>query len=39
MSTLPGDTGGIDGLYASLYGDLRRLANQRLLCNETITLC
>jgi RNA polymerase sigma factor (TIGR02999 family) len=38
MSSVQGETGGIDGFYASLYGDLRRLAHQRLLRNETITL-
>jgi RNA polymerase sigma factor (TIGR02999 family) len=38
MSSVPGDTAGIDGFYSSLYGDLRRLAHQRLLRNETITL-
>ena len=38
MSSVQGDTGRIDGFYASLYGDLRRLAHQRLLRNETITL-
>jgi RNA polymerase sigma factor (TIGR02999 family) len=32
------DTSQIDGLYSSLYGDLRRLAHQRLLRNEKITL-
>ena len=29
---------GIDGFYSSLYGDLRRLAHQRLLRSEPITL-
>jgi RNA polymerase sigma factor (TIGR02999 family) len=38
MSPTPRDTTQIDGLYASLYGDLRRLAHQRLLRNGTITL-
>src|SRR5260370_41269624 len=38
MSGMPRDTAQIDGLYSSLYGDLRRLAHQRLLRNETITL-
>lgn len=32
------DNGHIDGYYSSLYSDLRRLAHQRLLRNETITL-
>lgn len=36
MSGAPRDTAQIDGLYSSLYGDLRRLAHQRLLRNETI---
>ena len=38
MSSMPRDAAQIDGLYSSLYGDLRRLAHQRLLRNETITL-
>lgn len=38
MSGMPRDTAQIDAFYASLYGDLRRLAHQRLLRNETITL-
>jgi RNA polymerase sigma factor (TIGR02999 family) len=38
MSRAPVDTPEIDGFYASLYGDLRRLAHQRLLRNEKITL-
>src|SRR5260370_29947803 len=38
MSGKPRDTAQIDGFYASLYGDLRRLAHQRLLRNEAITL-
>jgi RNA polymerase sigma factor (TIGR02999 family) len=37
MSGMPRDTAQIDGFYSSLYGDLRRLAHQRLLRNETIT--
>ncbi|MGH9660284.1 MAG: ECF-type sigma factor [Bryobacteraceae bacterium] len=35
---MPRDTTQIDGFYSSLYGDLRRLAHQRLLRNGTITL-
>ncbi|HTM48022.1 MAG TPA: ECF-type sigma factor [Bryobacteraceae bacterium] len=38
MSAAPRDTGQIDAFYASLYSDLRRLAHQRLVRNETITL-
>jgi RNA polymerase sigma factor (TIGR02999 family) len=38
MSGMPRDTAQIDGFYSSLYGDLRRLAHQRLLRSETITL-
>jgi RNA polymerase sigma factor (TIGR02999 family) len=38
MSGMPRDTAQIDGFYSSLYGDLRRLAHQRLLRNDTITL-
>src|SRR5258708_27183505 len=38
MSGVGRDTGQIDGFYSSLYGDLRRLAHQRLLRNESITL-
>jgi len=38
MSPVRGDSAEIDGFYSSLYGDLRRLAHQRLLRNETITL-
>src|SRR5258708_39914838 len=38
MSGVGRDTGQIDGFYSSLYGDLRRLAHQRLRRNETITL-
>jgi RNA polymerase sigma factor (TIGR02999 family) len=37
MSGAPRDTQ-IDGLFSSLYSDLRRLAHQRLVRNETITL-
>ena len=38
MSGGPRDSAQIDGLFSSLYGDLRRLAHQRLVRNETITL-
>lgn len=38
MSGAPRDTAQIDGFYSSLYSDLRRLAHQRLLRNQTITL-
>src|SRR5260370_9916512 len=38
MTRVPADTSQIDGFYASLYGDFRRLAHQRLLRNEPITL-
>jgi RNA polymerase sigma factor (TIGR02999 family) len=37
MGEEPRDTQ-VDGLFSSLYSDLRRLAHQRLLRNETITL-
>jgi RNA polymerase sigma factor (TIGR02999 family) len=35
---VPRDTSQLDSYYSSLYSDLRRLAHQRLLRNETITL-
>ena len=38
MSNESGKTAGIDAFYSSLYGDLRRLAHQRLLRSEPITL-
>ncbi len=38
MSGVPRHTARIDGFFSSLYSDLRRLAHQRLLRNETITL-
>src|ERR1700682_3984720 len=38
MSPVRGDSAEIDGFYSSLYGDLRRLAHQGVLRNETITL-
>ena len=38
MSGAPRDTDQLDAFYSSLYGDLRRLAHQRLMRNETITL-
>lgn len=38
MSGAPRDTAQIDGLFSSLYSDLRRLAHQRLVRNEAITL-
>ena len=38
MSGTPADVSEIDAFYSSLYGDLRRLAHQRLLRAENITL-
>ena len=38
MSNESGETAGIDAFYSSHYGDLRRLAHQRLLRSEPITL-
>lgn len=38
MSSVPDNASELDAFYSSLYGDLRRLAHQRLLRNEDITL-